>query len=406
MTRSDLFRVGRVSYYLRGKVWYLRYHEDGNRRQVRSGYDRAATRHLAAQLNAQLENGAPAATSFEPITIPELRRRWLEHHEHVVRSSVATIGRYRTATDHLLRFAARSSSIKRTSNFRPAHAEQFVVDLRGLEVAPNGHENAKRRPLRDKGVKFVLEVCRTMFNFALKRRHLPPYTDNPFTVIGIDRIPVEDAAPIVDLTPAQERELLEKCDDWRLPIFLTLTLTGLRPGELTHLLLPDDLDLENGWLHVRNKPRLGWQVKTRNERRIPLIGELRDVLAVLVGNRRTGHDASVEHMVRLLGRDENYLYVATVSSQPVAFLLAYRFPRVDRDQDMLYLCEIAVLPEHRRRGIGSALIQALKQECQGGSVMEVWVGTEADNAAARALYEATGARCQGETYAEHAYEEF
>jgi hypothetical protein len=36
-----------------------------------------------------------------------------------------------------------------------------------------------------------------------------------------------------------------------------LTLTGLRPGELTHLLLPDDLDLDTGWLYVRNKPRLG-----------------------------------------------------------------------------------------------------------------------------------------------------
>jgi len=127
-----------------------------------------------------------------------------------------------------------------------------------------------------------------MFNFAIKRRHFPSYAENPFTVIEIDRIPVEDATPIVDLTPAQERELLERCDDWQFPIFLTLTLTGLRPGELTHLLLPHDLDLENGWLHVRNKPRLGWQVKTRNERRIPLGDELRDVLTVLVDNRQTG----------------------------------------------------------------------------------------------------------------------
>jgi hypothetical protein len=33
---------------------------------------------------------------------------------------------------------------------------------------------------------------------------------------------------------------------------------------LVHLLLPDDLDLDAGCLHVRNKPELGWQVKTRN----------------------------------------------------------------------------------------------------------------------------------------------
>ena len=50
-----------------------------------------------------------------------------------------------------------------------------------------------------------------------------------------------------------------------------MLLTGLRPGELTHLLLPDDLDLSASVLRVRNKPRLGWQVKTRNEREIPLV---------------------------------------------------------------------------------------------------------------------------------------
>jgi hypothetical protein len=33
--------------------------------------------------------------------------------------------------------------------------------------------------------------------------------------------------------------------------------------------MTDDLDLFSGWLRVRNKPKLGWQVKTRNERDIP-----------------------------------------------------------------------------------------------------------------------------------------
>jgi hypothetical protein len=53
----------------------MRYHEQGRRRQVRAGADRDATRQLAAQVNAQLETGAPAATSYEPITIDDLRER-------------------------------------------------------------------------------------------------------------------------------------------------------------------------------------------------------------------------------------------------------------------------------------------------------------------------------------------
>ncbi|SFI23293.1 hypothetical protein [Planctomicrobium piriforme] len=42
---------------------------------------------------------------------------------------------------------------------------------------------------------------------------------------------------------------MEACDHRQFPVFLTLMLTGLRPGELTHLLLPDDLDLANRLLH-------------------------------------------------------------------------------------------------------------------------------------------------------------
>src|SRR5689334_23036725 len=96
--RSASFRVGKVRAPLRGRVWYLCYHEHGRRRRPRVGPDRGAARQLAAQVNAQLEVGAPAALSFEPVPVPELRRRRLEHHEQVLRSSVQTINRYRTAT--------------------------------------------------------------------------------------------------------------------------------------------------------------------------------------------------------------------------------------------------------------------------------------------------------------------
>ena len=90
------------------------------------------------------------------------------------------------------------------------------------------------------------------------------------------------------LTADQERRFLEACDAWQFPLLLTFLLTGMRPGELTHLLLPDDLDLEGGWLRVRNKPQLGWQVKTRNERDIPIVPELVEVLRATLGDRTSG----------------------------------------------------------------------------------------------------------------------
>ena len=155
-TKSTSFRVGKVQAYLRARVWYLCYHENGQRHRPRVGADREAARQLAAQINSQLEVGAPAALSFTPISIPDLRDRWLQHHEQVLRSSVQTICRYRTATDHLLRFLEQRP-VRHASHFHATQAEEFVRYLRNTVVSPNGHAHAANRPLMDKGLRYILE---------------------------------------------------------------------------------------------------------------------------------------------------------------------------------------------------------------------------------------------------------
>jgi integrase len=280
--------VGRVTVYLRGEIWYVYYFENGQRVRRRLGGSWLEAKQLAAQVNAQLATGAPAMLSFEPVSIPELRRRWLDHHEHVLRSSVATIRRYRAATDHLVRFVENGSAVKSADGVALSTAEQFARYLRRVKASPNGHPNTAPRTLRDKGVIFILETCRAMFNYAAKHRHLPPYHENPFAQIELDRIPIEDAKPIELFTPEQETAFWIACDRWQFPIFLTMALTGLRSGELVHLLLPDDIDWEARVIRVRNKPDLGWRTKTRNDRDIPIVAELIDVLRRIIRDRQTG----------------------------------------------------------------------------------------------------------------------
>jgi len=285
---TNQFRVGSVRGYLRGSVWYLYYHEQGQRRRPRVGPDKDVARQMAAQINSQLEVGAPSSLSFEPISLIELREKWLARHEHVLRSSVQTIRRYRTATEHLLRYIKEVRPIKVVSNFHASHAEDFVRYLRSIRIAPNGHPNSAKRPLLDKGIQYILETCRTLFAFAMKRRHLSPYAENPFTALELGRLPIEHVRKIVLPSTEQQVALLKACDDWQFPIFLTLMLTGLRPGELGHLLLPEDLDFQQHLLFVRNRINLGWQVKTRNERTIPLVSGLAQVLKLVVGDRIHG----------------------------------------------------------------------------------------------------------------------
>lgn len=286
-TASKSFRIGKVRGYRRGSVWYLCYHEQGKRHRPRVGQELGSARQMAAQINAQLETNIPAALSFQPLSILELRQRWLENHESVLRSSIQTIHRYRTATEHLVNFL-NLRPVRNSSLFHVTHAEEFVAYLRTLKVSSNGHKNTALRPLMDKGIKFILECCRALFSYGAKRRHLSPYATNPFTELELSKIPVETQRPIKLFTPYQERDFLESCNRWQFPIFLTLLMTGLRSGEVCHLLLPDDVDLHEGLLHVRNKPLLFWKVKTRNERSIPLHPVLVKVLTMHIQTRRYG----------------------------------------------------------------------------------------------------------------------
>src|SRR4029077_15149952 len=119
----------------------------------------------------------------------------------------------------LIRFVTMVRPVRHASHFGNVHAEEFVRYLRTIQVAANGHLNTPKRPLMDKGIRYILETCRALFNYAGKWRHLPPYAENPFAMLEIDRIPVEDARPITLFTPEQERAFLEACDDWHFPMF-------------------------------------------------------------------------------------------------------------------------------------------------------------------------------------------
>lgn len=277
-------RIGRVSVYLHHGAWWIYYRDDGSPIRRKVAATRESAEQIAAQINAQLATQAPTLLSFQPIAVSELRQQFLDHHEHILKSSLATVRRYRAATHHLERFASQHDRKLMVHAVKP---DRFAAYLRSVEIAPNGHPKAARRRLRDKGVQFVLETCRAMYSFAGQRRHLPPYSANPFGILPLDRLKIDDAKPIFVFDSATELAFLKECDSWAFPIHFTLAKTGLRIGELIHLLI-EDVDLVNGWLHIRNKPDLGWRIKTGRERIVPLIAEVVLVLMRTIGARKAG----------------------------------------------------------------------------------------------------------------------
>lgn len=304
---SSRLRVGRVSLYLHHGALWLYYRDGGKpvRRKVNGSL--ADGEQLAAQVNAQLAavnaqsptavnapapalvhaqpvSGVPPQVPFTPISVPNLREQFLDYHEHVLRSSVGTVHRYRTATAHLIEFVGLQPTPLQAHEVDPS---AFAAYLRRIEVSPNGHRKSRKRKLRDQGVQFILETCRSMYSFALKRRHLPPYAGNPFSELPLDRLKIQDAKPIFVFTADTELAFFQAASAWAFPIHFTLSKTGLRVGELVHLLI-EEVDLDGGWLHVHNKTELGWRVKTGNERVVPLLPEGVAVLRCVIGRRKCG----------------------------------------------------------------------------------------------------------------------
>lgn len=281
---SQRKRVGRVSYYLHHGAWYL-YYRDGDRPvRLRVADTEDEAEQISAQVNAQLASSSPTLFSFTSVSFSELRQAFLNHHETVVRSSPATIRRYRSASQHLENYFNECCPSDLAHAIR---TDQFVAWLRKQKVSPNGHPNTAKRTLRDKGLRFVLEVCRSVYIYAAQQRFLPPYFENPFSKLNLERMRIEDAKPIFVFDAGDELSFFQKADDWTFPIHFILAKTGLRSGELIHLLI-EDVDLENGWLHIRNKPELHWKIKTRRERSVPLIKEAVAVLRRVIGNRTSG----------------------------------------------------------------------------------------------------------------------
>jgi len=280
----DRFRVGRVTVFLHHNSWWIYFREQGKPVRRKAADSRQDAEEIAARVNSQLTSATPTLLSFQPVSVAVLKDRFLAHHADVIGSSPATIARYETALRHLVDFAESQS--------QGFAAHDVTVDavlafLRKRQVSPNGHANTAKRLLLDKGIEFVLEVCRSLLTFAQKQRHLPPYSENPFTDLSMLRTRYRNAKRVFVFDEETELQFLQQCRPWEFLIHFTLAKTGLRSGELCHLFI-EDLDLSQRRLVVRNQPELGWTTKSGQERSIPLLSEHCQILHRLIGARRAG----------------------------------------------------------------------------------------------------------------------
>jgi ribosomal protein S18 acetylase RimI-like enzyme len=84
-----------------------------------------------------------------------------------------------------------------------------------------------------------------------------------------------------------------------------------------------------------------------------------------------------------------HLAVAVEQETVVGFASAVDYVHPDKPRE-LWINEVAVASGHRQAGIGTGIIEALLAEAASMGCTEAWVLTDADNAAANALYQSVG----------------
>lgn len=280
-------------------VWELTHGTGRDRRRIVAGHSKEEAqatlnqfeRQLALHGEAPSDDGVDAAVGRFAVYIQANRRP-------------STVRRYLRVlrTFHRCYLAVYHPGITFLRQIKPVHLEQYKIkrieggltetddaevrerdeQLRAAAAAtPSAdqrRDNAKfgwlgRKRLRERvthaTVNYELRVIGTFCRWAVRHNHL---FVNPATNIERFRIP-KRALP--KFLPADQlKRLFEACDERERRVFLAILLTGMRKGEVTHLLW-SDVNFELGVIFIQEKPN--WKPKT-DERVIPMSPGLRQVL--------------------------------------------------------------------------------------------------------------------------------
>ncbi|MDX8031810.1 GNAT family N-acetyltransferase [Lentzea sp. BCCO 10_0856] len=92
---------------------------------------------------------------------------------------------------------------------------------------------------------------------------------------------------------------------------------------------------------------------------------------------------------RFLAQDHSHLLIAYVGDQPAGFVSGVETTHPDKGTEM-FLYELGVDDAFLRRGIGTALVEALRSLATERGCYAMWTGTAAGDTAAQATYKKAG----------------
>jgi ribosomal protein S18 acetylase RimI-like enzyme len=115
------------------------------------------------------------------------------------------------------------------------------------------------------------------------------------------------------------------------------------------------------------------------------------------------YDVLADETRRFLADERHHLLLGYVDDRPAGFVSAVEVFHPDKRPE-LFLNEIGVVDEARRRGVARALIEELTRLGRERGCGTMWVLTDEDNGAAMGLYRSTGGRLDGTPHVMFEYE--
>lgn len=122
---------------------------------------------------------------------------------------------------------------------------------------------------------------------------------------------------------------------------------------------------------------------------LSIFGEAFNDLSTYTGNR-----PSAGYLQRLLGGDSFIALAALKDGKVVGGIAAYELRKFEQERSEIYIYDLAVSSAHRREGIATTLIIALKKIAaeRGAHVIFVQADTDIEDEPAVALYTKLGKR--------------
>jgi len=99
-----------------------------------------------------------------------------------------------------------------------------------------------------------------------------------------------------------------------------------------------------------------------------------------------------DYLRRLLGRDHVLVLVATSGTTVVGGIVAYLLDKIERERSEVYIYDLAVSRDHRRRGVATALIREVGRLAARHGAHVVFVQADRGDDPAIALYSGLGRR--------------